>query len=233
MKRPGPIAAILIFPFTFLVTQHAIAAEGAGAPVLASIVRNGDSLLDFPDVESDPGDDDQVMRLFDLYMDARIAGTTQEADVLAKQIVEVSIRSYGRDSKGTARALTNLASLQVSNDENTAAIQNLSAAIDIIESVENNLSLDLISPLTAMGSAQQQAGNAELAQLSWNRAVHISHVNLGPHNYQQIETLYSLSRLLIEAGENKAANKMRRRIAYLQSRDPAQSDLDTLPGALP
>lgn len=169
--------------------------------------------------------EEELRRLFDLYMDARVAGTLEEADILAKQIVQVSILSYGRDSKGTARALVNLAGLQVTHEENTAAIQNLTAAIDIVERVENNLSLDLVNPLNAMGAAQLQAGNVDLAKEAWFRAVHISHVNLGPHNYQQIETLQAIGQIYESAGKSKMAKKIHRRIKYLQSREvPAAAD---------
>ena len=143
----------------------------------------------------------------------------EEADSLAKQIVEVSIRSYGRDSTGTAKALTNLATLQTENDEFVAAIQNLSAAIDIVEQTDNRLSNELINPLNAMGDAQMQAGNTDLAREAWDRAVHISHVNLGPHNYEQVETLHALARMFSNAGMSKEARKTYKRISYLQSRE--------------
>jgi tetratricopeptide (TPR) repeat protein len=224
MHRLKAFGVSLIFSLPLPAIQHAVAAEGAGVPALPTIVNSSESLVEFHTLAADAQGADEVSRLFGLYMDARVTGTADEADVLAKQIVEVSIRSYGRDSKGTARALTNLANLQITKEENAAAIQNLSAAIDIIERIENNLSLDLVSPLSALGSAQVQAGNADLAQIAWKRAVHISHVNLGPHNYQQIETLYSLSQLLARAGESKAANKVRKQIAYLRSREVAPQD---------
>jgi hypothetical protein len=229
MNRSKPIAASLIITLSLLAVQYA-AAEGAAPSVLVSNINSSESMLDLPRAELQMSDEDEISRLLGLFSEARVVGTTEEADVLAKQIVEASIRSYGRDSKGTARALTNLANLQVSNDQNAAAIQNLSTAIDIIERVENNLSLDLISPLSALVAAEQQAGNIDLAQSAWNRAVHVSHVNLGPHNYQQIETLYSLARLLARAGENKAANRMRRRISYLQTRETVAPRGDMLPG---
>jgi hypothetical protein len=151
-------------------------------------------------------------------MDARTAGMMQEADVLAKQIVEKSIHSFGRNSKDTARALTSLATLQTSNHENIAAIQNFAAAINIIEHMDGRLGLDLVNPLKAMGAAQLQAGNGDHARDAWIRAVHISHVNLGPHNIEQIETLYAMATLYSRAEMTKEERIVRRQIKYLRYR---------------
>lgn len=222
MHRLKPIAASLIFTMIFPAVECAVAADSDSTPVAVTKLSTNNARLELPGAESELDDVDEVSRLFTLYMDARASGTTEEADVIAKQIVEVSIRDYGRDSKGTARALTNLANLQITNEENVAAIQNLTAAIEIIETVEDNLSLDLVGPLSAMGSAQQQSGNIDLAQIAWKRAVHVTHVNLGPHNYQQIENLYLLAQSLAREGESKAANKVRKHIQYLRARQMEQ-----------
>ena len=142
----------------------------------------------------------------------------EEADILAKQIVERSILSFGRDSKDTARALTSLATLQTSNHENIAAIQNFAAAIDIVETMDGRLSMDLLGPLKAMGAAQLQAGNGDYARDAWIRAVHISHVNLGPHNLEQIETLHAIADLYFSAEKGKEGRNVLRQIKYLQYR---------------
>jgi hypothetical protein len=162
--------------------------------------------------------DEDIQRLFSLYMDARSSGMMDEADILAKQIVERSILSFGRNSKDTARALTSLGTLQTSNQENIAAIQNFAAAIDIVEIMDGNLSIDLLSPLKAMGAAQLQAGNGDGARDAWIRAVHISHVNLGPHTLEQIETLQAMVALYSRAEMSKEERIVRRQIKYLQYR---------------
>jgi tetratricopeptide (TPR) repeat protein len=169
------------------------------------------------------GDDEsaeqEIARLFDQYKDALSNQTWDEADTLAKLIVDKSIRTFGRESKTTAVSLTNLAILQVKNADPVSAVQNFTAAIDIVEQVDNRLSSDLIIPLKEMGTAQLEAGNADRAVAAWNRAVHVSHVNFGPHNMEQVEPLYELSRMYFKAGMNKEAYKVRKRIYYLQMRE--------------
>ena len=224
--RTASINFILFMPL--LAVQHAAAQDSnatdpdvAGRPAVAFVDTTNYELIESAD--------EDIQQLFSLYMDARTAGMMQEADVLAKQIVEQSIRSFGRDSKDTARALTSLASLQTSNHENIAAIQNFAAAIDIIEFMDGRLSMDLLNPLKAMGAAQLQAGNGDHARDAWIRAVHISHVNLGPHNLEQIETLYAIAALYSSAEMSKEERIVRRQIKYLQYRYSAPERQEIVP----
>ena len=219
MARIRSLAIHLILIFLILATQHVAAANDANSARPAMATES--SYLSISNTTSGTGTSagNELRRLFDLYKDARSAGILEEADVLAKQIVELSIQSFGFYSKNTAHALTNLGTLQTTNNENNAAIQNFAAAIEIIEQLEDRLSMDLINPLKAMGAAQLQAGYADRARIIWNRAVHISHVNLGPHNYEQIETLVSIARLSSGNEISREAKKLRKRIYYLQVRD--------------
>jgi len=211
-------ASITLTLFIPLLTAQRATAEDASAP--ASENRGASATYFAGATSYEPGEsaDEGIQRLFSLYMDARSAGMMEEADILAKQIVERSILSFGRDSKDTARALTSLATLQTSNHENIAAIQNFTAAIDIVESMDGRLSMDLLGPLKAMGAAQLQAGNGDYARDAWIRAVHISHVNLGPHNLEQIETLQAIADLYFSTEKGKEGRNVRRQIQYLQYR---------------
>ena len=229
MARIGSTAIHLILIFSILAAQHVAATDDANSPDPTVVTKSSNFSISKTSSDTGTSAENDIRRLFDLYIDARSAGMREEADVLAKQIVELSIWSYGFYSKRTAKALTNLASLQAANEENSAAIQNFAAAIDIIERLENRLSMDLINPLTAMGAAQLQAGDADRARDVWYRAVHISHVNLGPHNYEQIETLVLIGRLDFGAGMTTETKKMRKRINYLQVHDGNQGSNDILP----
>lgn len=224
--QPATLRLVLLFPL--LAAQHTVAAEDASAPVLTDVNNSNYSSIIQITSGTDRSTENEIRRLFDLYMDARWAGTMEEADAIAKQIVVVSIQAYGRDSLGTAEALTNLAQFQAENDDTIAAIQNLVAAIGIVERVDNGLSMELIGPLNAMGAIHYRVGDGARARAAWTRAVHISHVNLGPHNYEQIETLYSIERIFTDAGKSKEANKMRKRIRFLQTRDAELQSDDTL-----
>ena len=119
--RTASINFILWIPL--LAVQHA-AAQDSSTNDLDIARTSAVSFVDTTNYELIESADEDIQQLFSLYMDARAAGMMQEADVLAKQIVERSIRSFGRNSKDTARALTSLATLQTSNHENIAAIQN-------------------------------------------------------------------------------------------------------------
>ena len=226
MSRSPSVTTRFLTLLLVLAVQQTMSAESGDS--LMPIIIN-DSAYSAPTaMATDPVVEDEIYRLLELYEDARTAGMLAEADMLAKKIVEISIQSYGRDSRGTATALTNLATLQSENSEYVAAIQNLSAAINIVERVENKLSMSLLYPLNEMGRLQMQAGQTDLAKKTWTRAIHISHVNLGPHNFEQVESLQAIERLLVASGKNRKARKVRRRIRELLSRDAYPMGDDTL-----
>ena len=102
-------------------------------------------------------------------------------------------------------------------------------ADDIIEFMDGRLSVDLLNPLKAIGAAQLQAGNGDHARDAWIRAVHISHVNLGPHNLEQIETLYAIAALYSRAEMSKEERIVRRQIKYLRYRYSAPERQEIVP----
>jgi len=212
-----PIGLLLLLS-SLLVQQTATAAEkqSLAAGTVTESSRAAVTTVTSREANSSTA---EIRQLFDLYEEARSSRMLEEADTLAKRIVDVSIRANGIDSKVTAAALTNLALLQTSNKDNDSAVRNFAAAIDIVERLDSRLSSELIVPLKGMGAAHLQAGNSGGARDAWNRAVHISHVNFGPHNFEQIETLYSIGRLFQKAGLKKEVSRIRKRIIYLQKRD--------------
>ena len=217
---------ILILPI--LAAQHVAAADGTNSSNQTSVTKSSRSSISNMSSDTGTSAENYIARLFEQYTDARSAGMWQEADMLAKQIVEYSIESYGFYSKHTATALSSLATVQAANKENHAAIRNFAAAIDIIERLEDLLSVDLIDPLQAMGVAQFKVGDAHQAADVWNRAVHITHVNFGPHNFQQAETLQLIAYLYSVAGMTTETRKMQRRIDYLYVRDSGQGNKEIL-----
>ena len=213
-----PLSLILVLPI-LLAPQLAAADDGVSPDptALSKMTR-----------DTDRSTDNYIARLFAQFADAQSTGMWEEAAVLAKQIVEYSIESHGFYSKHTARALTHLASSQAAHGEHSAAIQNFAAAIDIIERLESRLSVDLIDPLQAMGVVQFRSGDAARASDAWYRALHISHVNLGPHNVEQVEILQSIAYFYYGAGMTTEARKMRKRIAYLFARDSNQDSKEIM-----
>ena len=227
--RIQAVAAGLVLLVPILVVTYPVIADDARS--LAPAATNSSNVISANPATSDAdiSSEEEIRRLFDLYRDARYAGMLEEADTLAKRIVDLSIRANGIDSKTTAMALTNLAALQSSIEDNVSAVQNFAQAIEIVERLESRLSSDLISPLRGMGAAYLLAGNADHAQAAWNRALHISHVNFGPHNFEQIETLYSLGRSFMNAGMTKEAIRVRKRISFLRYRNANSGSIGELP----
>ncbi len=213
-----PLSLIFVLPI-LLAPQLAAADDGVSPDptALSKMTRDTDRSADI-----------DIARLFAQFADAQSTGMWEEADVLAKKIVEYSIESHGFDSKHTSTALTHLANSQAAHGERSAAIQNFVAAIGIIERLESRLSVDLIDPLQAMGVAQFKLGDTGRASDAWYRALHISHVNLGPHNFEQVEILQSIAYLYYGAGMTAEARKMRRRIAYLFARDSNQDSKEIM-----
>lgn len=204
------------------------------------VLDNRDGIEDLVDAEESADEyliadvipetyDQQLQRLFFDYREAVLASMFTEADTLAKQIVELSIRVNGLDSRKSATALTNLAVAQHGMSEYQSAILNYSAAIGIIERIESRLDSGLINPLRGLGAAHFASGRPDLAKNAYDRAVHISHVNDGPHNLDQIETLLSLTETYLAAGETDEAVDIQKRIFYLQARNIESNSIDMIP----
>ena len=215
-------AISLLLLISILAGNSAAAAEPITLAAAVTSTTPTSTVIDDSPLHTADGRD--IDRLFLLYEEARSAAIDDESDSLAKWIVTASIEAYGFDSMVTAHALTNLAMLQAANDESTAAAQNFTTAIEIVERVDNRLSADLIAPLKGLGAAYVSDGQPDRAGLVLHRALHLSHVNFGPHNYEQVETLLTLAHLLATAGMSDEALKVRKRISYLHARQTQVGD---------
>ncbi|HWM27039.1 MAG TPA: tetratricopeptide repeat protein [Woeseiaceae bacterium] len=172
---------------------------------------------------------EQLQRYFMLYKAALENKAYLEADTLAKRVVELSIELFGVNSVDSARALTNLGIAQHQNDNYEAAILNYNAAIDIIERVEDRLNSNLVNPLKGRGAAELASGQPDQAVESFERAVHISHVNEGPHNLEQVEILESLAETFLSVGELDEVEDIQAHIFSLEARDVQLDSLDAIP----
>lgn len=192
-------------------------------------------------VEDDSGDDwveppsqgeqdlAELKRLFELYRDALQNKNYVEADTLAKRVVELSIQINGLDSHDSAKAITNLGIAQHNNKDYDAALLNFAASIAIVERIDDRLSLALVNPLQGLAATQAATGRPDLARSTYQRAVHVSHVNEGPHNPNQVDTLESMAELYISMGEVKDANSIQENIYVIQSRNIDPTSLDIIP----
>jgi hypothetical protein len=182
------------------------------------------------DLEEPPSqretDEAEIRRLFGLYKESVISGNFLEADTLAKQIIELSIKVFGINS---AKALTNLAIAQHGNKEYEAAERNFRASIDIIERISDRLNSALINPLKGLGATQLAIGRPDMARASFQRAVHLSHVNDGPHNLDQLDVLESMAEIYLAVGEHKEAVDVQERMYSIQARKLEPHSMDILP----
>ncbi len=182
-----------------------------------------------PDLESAIAAQQQLAKDFALYKNLLANGMMAEADVVAKRIVELSIRENGFESSDTAKALTNLAIVQHRNEDYETAQQNYEAAIGIIERVEDRLNSGLINPLRGLGAAQLASGRPDLALDTFGRAQHISHVNEGPHNIDQVAIIESLAEIYIYIGEFEEAYDLQDRVYELYARKYAIDSEEIIP----
>lgn len=171
----------------------------------------------------------ELTRLFGLYREALENKAYLEADTLAKRVVELSIRLNGLDSHDSAKAITNLGIAQHHNQDYESALLNFAASIGIIERIDDRLSSALINPLQGLAATQAATGRPDLARQSYRRAVHVSHVNDGPHNRNQITTLESIAELHISMGDFKEAVGIQENIFALESRNIDPKSLDIIP----
>ncbi len=173
--------------------------------------------------------EEELQRYFELYKSAMENEEWLEADALAKQVVELSIRLYGINSLDSARALTNLGIAQHQNEQYEPAIANYEAAIGIIERTEDRLNSNLVNPLKGLGAAQLASGRPDLASETFQRAVHITHVNEGPHNLDQVQVLESLAETYLAVGKFDQVEVLTEIIFGLEARDKDLDGIEILP----
>lgn len=184
------------------------------------------------DVPPPPPTEEDVLREFARFRDLLAEENFDEADIAAKRIVQMSIQLYGPQSHETAKALSNLAIVQHNNQQYEAAIQNFTSAIETLEIIEDRLNEQLVNPLKGLGAAQLGNGRPDLASRSFDRARHITHVNEGPHNIQQVEILENLAEAQVRLGDIEAARDVLDRIHILNVRHFENDALGLLPSLM-
>jgi len=176
--------------------------------------------------------EEQLLEEFARYRRLMQQGTLDEADTAAKRIVEMAIRVYGPQTRETASALNNLGIVQHSTGQYDAAIQNFTSSIEIIEAVEDRLNDALVNPLMGLGAAQLGSGRPDLAQKTYYRATHITHVNEGPHNLDQIEILERIAETLMRMDEIKEARSILDRIHVINTKQFEKNPMGLLPSLM-
>lgn len=193
-----------------------------------------DEGIDDPDAMLVPAatNDQQLASEFVLFKQLMEDGVFDEADTVAKRVVELAIRTTGAQSNEYAKALTNLAIVQHRTKQYDAAQQNFKTAIEIIEDNEDRLNAQLVNPLKGLGAAQLESGRPDLASATFERAVHVTHVNEGPHNFDQIELLESIAETMLRMGDLDAAKDAQDTIFALNVRRHNIDQVDLVPSLM-
>ncbi len=208
--------------------------NGAMAPPIDQAVPVADEGIESGDEYSvaEPSDQDLLIVQFQRYKQLMNDGVFDEADSVAKLVVELAIRVAGPTSTDTAKALTNLAIVQHRTHQYDSSQQNYQSAIDIIEENEDRLNSQLTNPLKGLGAVQLDNGRPDLASQTFRRATHITHVNEGPHNLDQVDILESLAEASLRLGSIETAKEVQDTIYALNLRHYSNNSLELVPALM-
>lgn len=227
------IGAVLLLIATGLNAQDESDNDAMAAP-LDQVVPVANEVIESVDefAVAEPSDHERLIMQFQKYKQLMNDGVYDEADSIAKLVVELAIRVAGPTSTDTAKALTNLGIVQHRTKQYDSAQQNYQSAIEIIEDNEDRLSRQLINPLKGLGAAQLDSGRPDLASGTFRRAVHITHVNDGPHNLGQVDILESLAEASLRLGTLDTAKEVQDVIYALNLRYYAKNSLELVPALM-
>ena len=205
--------------------------KGQVVPVAEDDIDEGDDAT-VPEPDEVLDDDARLLSEFELFKQLMGDNVLDEADTVAKRVVELAIELHGPQSNEFAKALTNLAIVQFRSEQFDSSIQNFESAIEIIEDNEDRLNAQLINPLKGLGAAQLEYGRPDLATRTFQRAVHVTHVNEGPHNLEQIELLESIAETYVRMGNMDAAKAAQDTIYALNVREHELDTPELIPSLL-
>ncbi len=230
---PLSFAALLFSLSAIAIGQETPSEDETAGPLDQAVPVAEQAPVAMPENEPAPAiTEDDVLREFARFRDLLAEQNYDEADISAKRVVEMTMKVHGPQSLEAAKALNNLAIVQHNNQQYAAAIQNFTSAIEILEVVRDRLNEELVNPLRGLGAAQLGEGRPDLAARSFGRATHITHVNEGPHNIEQIEILESLAEAQVRLGDLEAARDTLDRINALNVRHFADNALGLLPSLM-
>lgn len=231
-----PILPLLTGSMLMLVSGAVLAQdEAAVAPApedtQVPVAEEGppeDTAASMPEVD----DEELLLSEFSRFKMLVDQGSLDEADAVAKRIIEMAIRTQGPKSNEMAKALTNLAIVQHRSNQFEAAQQNYQTAIEIIEENEDRLNAQLVNPLKGLAAAQLESGRPDLATTTYGRAVHVTHVNDGPHNLLQVSLLEDLAEVKLRVGDLDGARDVQETIYGLNARAHQNDVLGLIPALI-
>ena len=201
-------------------------------PVAADEEEAGEAAAMSDALPPERSEEEELINQYNLYLQLMEDNVYDEADSVAKRVVELAIKVKGADSIDFAKALTNLAVVQNRTGQFDAAQQNFESAIEIIENNEDQLNAQLVYPLRGLGASQLEGGRPDKAGATFRRAIHVTHVNLGPHNLGQVDILESLSETHLRLGSVDDAKHTQDMIHALNERAYAKNTIEMVPGLM-
>jgi tetratricopeptide (TPR) repeat protein len=227
------LAALLISISMAAHGQEQTSPDELAGPLDQTVpVAEEETAVETADVPEPLPTEEDLLSEFTRFRELLADRNYDEADISAKRVVEMTIKVYGPQSREAAKALNNLAIVQHNNRQYRAAIQNFTSAIEILEVVNDRLNEELVNPLRGLGAAQLGHGRPDLAVGSFGRAAHITHVNEGPHNIEQVEILESIAEARVRLGDIEAARETLDRIYGLNVRYFQDDPLGLLPSLM-
>lgn len=186
--------------------------------------------LDLTPKDMEPAE--ELLHQYERYVQLMEDEVFDEADSVAKRVVELVIEVKGPNSTDFAKALTNLANVQHRTGQYQIAEQNFESAIEILEANQDRLDEALVNPLRGLGASQLEGGRPDKAEETFGRAVHITHVNEGPHNLEQVSILESLSEAYLRMGALEEAKHTQDVIYALNERAYAANTIEMVPSLM-
>lgn len=235
MRNVSPLsfAALLVTLSMAANGQEQATEDELASPLDQTVpVAEEEPVAEPADVPEQQATEADVLREFARFRELLSERNYDEADISAKRVVEMTIKTYGPQSHETAKALNNLAIVQHNNKQYAAAIQNFTSAVEILEIVRDRLNEELVNPLRGLGAAQLGNARPDLAANAFDRATHITHVNEGPHNIEQVEILESLAEARVRLGDLEGARDTLDRIHALNVRHFKDDALGLLPSLM-
>ena len=164
-----------------------------------------------------------------LYDEALGDGLYIEAEDAAKALLDRAFREGRRNEMSTAELLSDLALAQRYNSDFETALQNYELAITIVESKKDMLHLALIEPLLGIGNTYIESDRPDRALQHIERALHVQHVNEGPHSIDQTAALEALAKAYRKKGELQQAAVIAERIFLLYSHKFPGKSMELVP----
>lgn len=163
------------------------------------------------------------------YREALANGELVEAETAAKQRLDLLVHAGGTGYGVMADALADLAHVQGRRELYVPAVANYEAAIALLEQGEDRLSASLVEPLVALAGIHAASGRPELALPVYERALHVTQVNAGPHTLGQVEILDAMTDALEATGRDAAALQAVDRMFWLYARAFSPDSEEVLP----